>query len=116
VRGEPEHPDTWTHRWGKLVRKLGIDGPDGPPWLHDLRRSFITLSRRRGEDTTAIMKISGHATDSAFRRYNIFSLADILATKARLESARAAELREENSRRVNTSPDAPLAMISPASR
>lgn len=92
-RGLPEHPDTWTKRFGRLVRKLGIDGPDGPPWLHDLRRSFVTLSRRRGEDTTSIMKITGHATDIAFRRYNIFSLADILASKARLEAARAAELR-----------------------
>lgn len=92
VSGAPEHPDAWTHRFGRLVRRLKIDGPDGPPWLHDLRRSFVTLSRRRGEDTTSIMKITGHATDIAFRRYNIFSLADILATKARLETARAAEI------------------------
>lgn len=91
-RGAPEHPDTWTHRFGRLVRALGLQGPDGPPWLHDLRRSFCTLSRRRGEDTTAIMKITGHVTDIAFRRYNIFSLVDVLATKARLEAARAAEL------------------------
>jgi integrase len=89
------HPDVWTHRFGRLVRKLGIDGPDGPPWLHDLRRSFITLSRRRGEDTTAIMKISGHVTDIAFRRYNIFSLTDILATKERLQRAREEEARRE---------------------
>lgn len=92
VRGAPEHPDAWTHRFGRLVRRLKIDGPDGPPWLHDLRRSFVTLSRRRGEDTTAIMKVTGHVTDIAFRRYNIFSLADILATKTRLEAARAAEI------------------------
>jgi integrase len=96
VRGGPEHPDTWTHRFGRLVRQLKIDGPDGPPWLHDLRRSFVTLSRRRGEDTTAIMKITGHLTDIAFRRYNIFSMADILATKARLEAARAAEIEASN--------------------
>lgn len=92
--GDPEHPDTWTHRFGKLVRRLGLDGPDGPPWLHDLRRSFITLSRRRGEDTTSIRKVSGHKTDSAFQRYNVFSLVDIMATKKRLEDGRAAELAE----------------------
>jgi integrase len=91
-KGRPEHPDTWTHRFGKLVRQLGLEGPNGPPWLHDLRRSFITLSRRRGEDATAIMKLSGHKTAAAFQRYNIFSLVDVLASKARIEAARAAEL------------------------
>lgn len=101
----PEHPDTWTHRFGKLVRRLGLDGPDGPPWLHDLRRSFVTLSRRRGEDTTAIMKITAHKTDIAFRRYNIFSLVDVLATKARLEAARDAELRDHR-RPPKRAPDA----------
>jgi integrase len=93
-KGRPEHPDTWTHRFGRLVRKLGIEGPNGPPWLHDLRRSFITLSRRRGEDTTSIIKISGHKTMIAFQRYNVFSLVDVLASKARIEAARAAELAE----------------------
>jgi integrase len=96
-RAVPVDPDTWTHRFGRLVRRLGLDGPDGPPWLHDLRRSFITLSRRRGEDTTAIRRISGHKTEAAFRRYNVFSLQDVLATKARLEAARAAELAAEKS-------------------
>ena len=47
--GRPEHPDTWTKRFGRLVRQLGLEGPNGPPWLHDLRRSFITLSRRRSK-------------------------------------------------------------------
>lgn len=93
--GLPEHPDAWTHRFGRLVRKLGLEGPNGPPWLHDLRRSFITLSRRRGEDTTAIMKLSGHKTEAAFARYNIFSLVDVLATKARIEAARDAEAMQD---------------------
>jgi hypothetical protein len=56
------------------------------------------LSRRRGEDVTSIMKISAHKTDAAFRRYNVFSLVDVLAAKQRLEAARAAELAEHDRR------------------
>ena len=108
-KGRPDHPDAWTHRFGRLVRKLKIDGPDGPPWLHDLRRSFVTLSRRRGEDTTSIMAITGHATDIAFRRYNIFSLADILATKARLAAARDAEALAERPH-LDTTDRSPIAI------
>jgi len=106
-----EHPDAWTKRFGRLIRKLGVDGPDGPPWLHDLRRSFITLSRRRGEDTTAITKISGHKTLIAFQRYNVFSLIDVLATRSRLEAARAAELAQH--RRGPRRADAPAAEAEP---
>lgn len=90
--GRPWHKDHWTKSFRRLCRKLDLTGPDGPPWLHDLRRSFITLTRRRGEDTTSIMKISGHKTLEAFSRYNVFSTIDFAAAKERIESARAHEM------------------------
>lgn len=88
----PEHPDTWTHRFGRLVRRLALTGPDGPPWLHDLRRSFITLSRRRGESETSIMEVSGHRTREAFRRYDVHDRSDVIRFRARMAAARLEEL------------------------
>ncbi len=88
--GAPIAPDTWTHRFGRLVRRLGLDGPDGgPPWLHDLRRSFVTLARRDGEPEKTIMGITGHKTRSVFERYDIHDARDVLAFRERREMVRA---------------------------
>lgn len=90
VKGRaPRHPDHWTKVFGKLVRKLGIDGPDGPPWLHDLRRSFVTLSRRDGESERAIMNITGHRTRAVFDRYDAYDVRDVLLFRERRELARS---------------------------
>lgn len=95
--GHAYHPDYWTHAFRKLCVRLGLSGPDGPPWLHDLRRSFITLSRRRGEPESDIMQVSGHKTRSVFDRYNAQSTRDVIAFRSRAELARAelAEIRTE---------------------
>jgi len=87
--GRPITPDAWTHRFGRLVRKLGLDGPDGPPWLHDLRRSFVTLSRREGESEKGIMNITGHKTRAVFDRYDAYDLRDVLLFRERRDKARA---------------------------
>lgn len=76
-----------------------VVGPSGPPWLHDLRRSFITLARRRGEETTNIMAASGHKTMAAFQRYNIHARKDALLVRDRVEAARAHELAALEERR-----------------
>lgn len=88
--GRPISPDAWTHRFGRLVRRLKLDGPDGgPPWLHDLRRSFVTLSRRDGESERSIMNITGHKTRAVFDRYDAYDQRDVLLFRARRELARA---------------------------
>lgn len=92
-KAQPITPDWWTRWFGRLVRKLGLDGPDGgPPWLHDLRRSFVTLARRDGEAERAIMNISGHKTRAVFDRYDVHDLRDVLAFRERREAARSARL------------------------
>lgn len=92
-RGSHLHPDAWTHAFGRLVRKLGLEGPDGPPWLHDLRRSFITLSRRRGESEKGIMNVSGHKTRAVFDRYDVYDVGEVVRFRQRQEAARRRELR-----------------------
>lgn len=38
--------------------------------LHDMRHTFNTNMRKSGVDKSVIMKITGHSSDSMFRRYN----------------------------------------------
>lgn len=90
--GRPFHPDTLTARFRNLQERAGARGPSGPAWLHDLRRSFITLARRRGEDTSNLKAASGHRTDAAFERYDIHARKDALVVRDRVEAARAKEL------------------------
>jgi integrase len=106
-QGQPIHKDVWTHRFGRLVRKLGLDGPDGgPPWLHDLRRSFVTISRRDGEAERAIMNVSGHKTRAVFDRYDIYDMRDALRFRERREAARAGlrQQQRRGPRRAETTP------------
>jgi len=86
-------PDFFTSRFGKLERRVGADGPSGPTWLHDLRRSFVTLARRRGEDAIRVMKLAGHATLESQQRYHVESLEEVLLSRDRIEAARAAATR-----------------------
>lgn len=47
--------------------------------FHDLRRSFVTMTRKAGVAESTIMKISGHKTMSVFARYNIIDDTDLFA-------------------------------------
>lgn len=65
---------------------------DGLPdlWLHDPRRSFVTLERRCGFPGSVVMPMSGHRTRAVFDRHNIVSEDDLREGVARIESARKA--------------------------
>jgi integrase len=54
--------------------------------VHDLRRSALTNMTRAGIDETTAMKISGHKTSSAFRRYQIKGTRDMAEGLERLDS------------------------------
>lgn len=98
--GKQYHKDYFTKGFRETCRRAGITGPDGSVWFHDLRRSFATLTRRRGEDTSSIMNQGGWRTPSVFKRYNIFSRKDLLAAARRQREARELERSEfENLRR-----------------
>jgi integrase len=90
--GKHLHKDYLTERFERIRERAEAIGPSGPVWLHDLRRSFITLARRRNEDTSNVKQASGHTTDAAFDRYDIHARQDVIATRDRVEAARDADL------------------------
>jgi integrase len=56
---------------------------------HDLRRSAVRDKIRAGVPQTVAMRISGHRTDSVFRRYDITEDRDLLAAKDSLRAYRS---------------------------
>jgi integrase len=59
--------------WPDASDRVGLGGV----LFHDLRRSAIRNMERAGISREVAKKISGHKTDSAYRRYNIVDNRDI---------------------------------------
>ena len=59
-------------------------------WVHDLRRSFVTLARRSGLPESVVARFSGHRTAAVFKRYNIVEEQDLKAAVHVLDRARKA--------------------------
>lgn len=71
-----EHSFVFTYR-GKPIRSIKVALASALKKakiedfrFHDLRHTFNTNIRRAGVEKTVIMKLTGHKTDSMFRRYN----------------------------------------------
>jgi integrase len=54
--------------------------------FHDLRHTFNTNMRKAGVERTVIMKLTGHKTDSMFRRYNTVDALDAREAMRRLDA------------------------------
>jgi integrase len=57
-------------------------------WVHDLRRSSVTLARRSGLPESVVARFSGHRTAAVFKRYNIVEEQDLKAAVALLNRTR----------------------------
>lgn len=70
--------------WWEAYRKAGVPGRV----LHDLRRSAVRNLERAGVSRSVAMKVTGHKTESAYRRYAIVSESDLREAGARLATLR----------------------------
>lgn len=76
---------------------VGLDGRR-PTW-HDLRRSYVTLMRKRGVQETVVMKFSGHSSRAVFERYNVVSPEEMKPAMLLNAQGRAKELFELRTKR-----------------
>jgi len=80
-------------KYSRAVRKAGVTGRNGEwPTYHDLRRSWVTLMRRRGIAESVIMSKSGHQDHKVFRRYSIVADDDLRSSWEDMERGRQKDL------------------------
>jgi integrase len=77
----------WQDMQGAVERARKAAGLEGI-WVHDLRRSFVTLARRSGLPESVVARFSGHRTAAVFKRYNIVEEQDLKAAVEVLNRAR----------------------------
>jgi integrase len=64
--------------------------------FHDLRHTATTNLRRAGVDALTAMKITGHKTMAAFRRYNTIDEQDLLAARRRVDTNGSASQQQQS--------------------
>lgn len=82
----PETEAPWQEvrkKWKAACQVAGLTGA----WFHDLRRSFITIARRKGIAASVVRRFSGHKTEAVFRRYDIVEEEDLRAAAVLLGAA-----------------------------
>jgi hypothetical protein len=84
---------SWASACVKTALGRWIEYGDGRPRkyqgliVHDRRRSAVKNLRDAGVPETVVMKISGHKTQSVFRRYSIVSTDDLHRAMNQVQSA-----------------------------
>jgi len=69
--------------WAAAPRSAGLPGL----LVHDLRRSAVRNMERQGVSRSVAMKMTGHKTESVYRRYAIISDADLQDATRRIAMA-----------------------------
>jgi integrase len=77
--------------WRRACRLANCPGR----FFHDLRRQACRSMTQAGVPQAVAMKISGHLTDSMFRRYNIVADGDLRVALAKTETWRDAEAAKQ---------------------
>ncbi|WP_447973945.1 tyrosine-type recombinase/integrase [Nitrospira sp. Kam-Ns4a] len=105
--------------WYTACVKAGVgrfERPEAPdvslrryrgPLLHDFRRTAVSRMEAAGVPRKVAMAISGHKTDSVYRRYHIVSQQDLLEAGRRLLAYHNQQHSPHGEHLVNTSLDNP---------
>jgi integrase len=76
--------------WNRACKEAGIQGQ----LVHDLRRTAVRNLERAGVPRSVAMKLTGHKTESVYRRYAIVSEADLSEGLKKLSSLLKTDLSE----------------------
>jgi len=79
--------DSFRRSWKKACEKAGLPGP----LFHDLRRSAVRNLERAGVPRSVAMKLTGHKTESIYRRYAIVAESDLRDAGAKLSALDGAQ-------------------------
>ncbi len=82
-KGDGSQVGEFRKSWKTACQNSGVPGR----LFHDLRRSAIRHFVRSGIPQSVAMKLSGHKTDSVFRRYDVVSNEDLAIAAHLLEQA-----------------------------
>jgi integrase len=75
-----EHTAEFRKAWKQACKRAGLPGL----LVHDLRRSAVRNMERGGVSRSVAMKITGHKTESVYRRYAIVSDVDLQDAATRI--------------------------------
>jgi len=93
VFANPRTGTKWIEIRDKFAAACKAAGFSGV-WFHDLRRSFVTNTRRIGVPESVVMRMSGHKTRAVFDRYNVVEAEDSREAVRRIEAGQ--KLRQES--------------------
>jgi integrase len=79
--------DSFRRSWKKACEKAGLPGL----LFHDLRRSAVRNLERAGVPRSVAMKLTGHKTESIYRRYAIVAESDLRDAGAKLSALDGAQ-------------------------
>ena len=79
--GRPIH--SFRRSWKKACEKVGLPGL----LFHDLRRSAVRNLERASVPRSVAMKLTGHKTESIYRRYAIVAEADLREAGVKLSAS-----------------------------
>lgn len=73
--------------WASACKRAGV----GEKLIHDFRRTAVRNLERSGVSRSAAMKMTGHLTETVYRRYAIVSEGDLQEAAAKLSALYASE-------------------------